>query len=121
MGEGSQIFLVRCRGAVGQGVLLGVVWMCVCVCVLQIFVRFGGGLSGKVSSEVSSDARMGSRGGGNMLAYNPQSFVSTVCVDTHEIPHSCVYPYLVLFVLICFKYYIAIYVCIYLASEYLYS
>ena len=43
-----------------------------------------------------------------MLAYNPQSFLSTnqritlsftVCVDTHEIPHSCVYPYLVLFVL----------------------
>ena len=48
MGEGSQIFLVRCRGAVGQGVLLGVVWMCVCVCVcLADFRSFWGGTVGQ--------------------------------------------------------------------------
>ena len=41
---GRFFWFVAGGGAVGQGVLLGVVWMCVCVgSGLQILIRFGGG------------------------------------------------------------------------------
>ena len=52
-GEGSQIFLDCFGGAVGQGVVRGVV-SCVCGRGSQI----QGGLSGRVSSEVSPDVCM---------------------------------------------------------------
>ena len=86
--------------------------MCVCVCVcglgLADFDSFWGGLSGRVSSKVSFDVCMssGARGGGNMLAYNPQSFVSTtlsftVCLDTHEIPHYVCFDFLFVSIYVC--------------------